>query len=118
VWPRWLTDALTGRLSLARAFWIWGVGVSVAYSLIGGLIDIEHPIALTIYLVVGLSLGILQTVILWRCASNSRSRLMGRLIRAAVVVGLIMIALMLYVLATNSNMLLPANHRWSGSFPD
>jgi hypothetical protein len=105
VWPRWLTDALTGKLSLARAFWVWGVGVSVGYSLIAAFIDVEHTLALTVYLVLGLALGVVQTVILWRSASNSRSKLLIRLVRAVVIVGLIVTALTLYLLLTNPSVL-------------
>jgi hypothetical protein len=107
VWPRWLTDALSGKTSLSRAFWIWGVGVSVGYSLVGALIDVEHPLVLTVYLVVGLALGILQTVVLWRSASNSPSKFLSRLVHITVIVGLIMIVLTLYVALTNSSVLLP-----------
>ena len=114
MWPRWLTDALSGKTSLARAFWVYGLGVSVAYSLIGGFIDVGSPLALTIYLLFGLGVGLLQTVILWRCAYNSPSKFLGRLVRTAVIVGLIMVPLMLYVLFTNSSLLLPPNNRWSG----
>jgi len=102
VWPRWLTDALSGKVSLARAFWVYGLGVSVACSLLGGFIDLENPLALTIYLLFGLGLGLLQTVILWRCAYNSPSKFLGRLVRTAVIVGLIMVPLVLYLLFTNS----------------
>ena len=105
MWPRWLTDALTGKLSLARAFWVWGVGVSVGYSLIGAFIDVEHTLALTVYLVLGLALGVVQTVILWRSASNSRSKFLIRLVRAVVIVGLIVTALTLYLLLTNPSVL-------------
>jgi hypothetical protein len=105
VWPRWLTDALTGKLSLARAFWVWGVGVSIGYSLIGAFIDVEHTLALTVYLVLGLALGVVQTVILWRSASNSRSKFLIRLVRAVVIVGLIVTALTLYLLLTNPSVL-------------
>ena len=114
MWPRWLTDALVGRVSLARAFWIWGVGVSVAYSLIGALVDVDHPLALTAYLAVGLALGLLQTVILWRSASNARSSFLGRLVRTVVIAGLIMMMVMLYMALTNPSLLLPAGARWSG----
>lgn len=114
MWPRWLSDALSGKDSLARAFWIWGVGVSVAYTLVGALIDVEHPLALTVYLVLGIALGVLQTVILWRCASNSRSKVLGRLVRAAVIGGLVVALLMLCVLLSNPSLLQSPNLRWSG----
>jgi hypothetical protein len=114
VGPRWLADALGGKVSLSRAFWVYGLGISVAYSLIGLLIDIQNSLSVTVYVLVGAALGILQTIILWRCAYNSRSRFLGRLIRGAMVFGLIMIAVMLYVLLSNSDMLLPPNNRWRG----
>jgi hypothetical protein len=97
VWPSWLTDALSGKASLARAFWIYGFGVSVAYSLIGAFIDVQSPLALAIYFALGLVLGLVQTVILWRCAYNSPSKFLGRLVRTAIVVGIIMVPLMLYL---------------------
>jgi hypothetical protein len=70
VWPRWLADALSGKVSLSRAFWLYGFGISVVYSLIGLLIDMQNLPVVMIYLLVGLALGVLQTIILWRCASN------------------------------------------------
>ena len=114
MWPRWLVDALSGKLTLSRAFWVYGLGVSVVYSLIGLLIDIENPFGVTVYLLVGAALGVLQTIILWRCAYNSRSRFLGRLVRIAMVFGLLIVAVMLYILLTNSDLLLPPNNRWRG----
>jgi hypothetical protein len=105
MWPHWIADALSGKVSLARAFWLYGLGISVAYSLIGLLVDVQNLPIVAIYLIVGLALGVLQTIILWRCASNSRSKFLGRLVRAAMVLGLIVVALMLYVLFTNWNLL-------------
>jgi hypothetical protein len=105
VWPRWLADALSGRVSLGRAFWLYGLGVSIVYSLIGLLIDIQNRPVVLIYLIVGLALGVLQTMILWRCASNSRSKFLGRLVRMAMVFGFIVTAIMLYVLFTNWSLL-------------
>jgi uncharacterized protein YacL len=104
--PKWLTEALAGRVSLARAFWLYGIGVSVGYSAIGAFIDVTHPVAVTIYLVLGLVVGLVQTVILWRSAKNSPSRFLGRLVRIAVIVGLIMIPVMLYLIYTGSAALL------------
>lgn len=112
--PRWLADALSGRLSLSRAFWVYGLGVSVVYSVIGLFIDIQNPLGLTVYLLIGAALGVLQTIILWRSARNSRSGSLRRLVRIVLVFGLIMVAVMLYVLLTNSELLLPPNNRWSG----
>jgi hypothetical protein len=106
--PRWLADALSGKVSLSRAFWVYGLGISVVYSLIGLFIDIENRLGVIVYLLVGTALGVLQTMILWRCAYNSRSRFLGKLVRTVTVLGLIMAAVMLYVLFTNPDLLLPS----------
>lgn len=66
MWPRWLSDALSGKVPLSRAFWVYGLGVSVAYSLAGLFIDIENPLGLTVCRVAGAALGVLQTIIRWR----------------------------------------------------
>jgi hypothetical protein len=98
VWPRWLTDALSGKASLARAFWVYGLGISVAYSLIELFIDAENPLVATFYMLVGVVLGVLQTIILWRCAYNSRSKFLGGFVRTGIVFGFIAMAIVLYVL--------------------
>jgi hypothetical protein len=113
VWPRWLIDPLTGKTSLGRAFWLYGFGGSIAYSFVALLFP-ETPAGFTVYILLGLALGILQSVILWRCAPNSRSPFMGRLVRVAIVVGLILVPLMLYLLFANPDALLPPNNRWRG----
>jgi hypothetical protein len=113
VWPQWLTDALGGKVSLARAFWLYGLGVSVGYSLLAAFIPIENRLLLIAYLVLGLVVGALQTVILWRSAANSPFKFLGRLIRTAVVVGLIiLVPLTLYLLFTDPSSLLPPNNPW------
>jgi hypothetical protein len=112
--PQWLADALSGKVSLARAFWVYGLGISVVYSLIGLVIDIQNPLSITVYLMIGAALGVLQTIILWRCAYNSRSKFLGGLVRTAMVLGLVMVAIMFYVLFTNSDLLLPPDNRWRG----
>ena len=109
MWPRWLADALRGKLSLGRAFWLYGVGISVVYSLVGLLIDTQNLLVATVYLLFGIALGVLQTVVLWRCAYNSRSRFLGRLVRTAMVASLILLAIVLCVLFINPDMLLPHN---------
>jgi hypothetical protein len=115
VWPQWLTDALTGKISLSRAFWIYGVGVSVAYSLIAAFIDIENRMALTAYVLIGLLLGVLQSVILWRSALHSPYKFLGRVIRTALIAALIIVVpLTIYLLFTNPELLLPPNNRWRG----
>jgi hypothetical protein len=96
MWPRWLTDPLSGKTSLARAFWLYGFGGSIAFSVIALLFP-ATPAGYGLYVVLGLAVGIFQTVILWRCAPNSRSAFLGRLVRTGIVVGVIMTPIMLYL---------------------
>jgi hypothetical protein len=104
--PKWLTDALSGKVSLARAFWLYGLGVSVGYSVIGAFIDLSHPVAVSVYVVLGLVVGLVQTVILWRSAKNSPSKFMGRLVRIVVIAGLLLTLVIVYLLYTGSAALL------------
>jgi hypothetical protein len=113
VWPRWLTEPLTGKTSLGRAIWLYGLGGSVVYSVIGLLFP-ETTAGFIVYVSLGLAIGILQSVILWRCAPNSRSAFVGRFVRTAVIVGLILVPVMLYLLFTHPDLLAPANNRWTG----
>jgi hypothetical protein len=82
---------------LQRAFWLYGVGVTVVYSLVGGFVP-ARPAALAVYFGLGLLIGVVQSVVLWRCAPNARSGLTRRLVRAAVVAGLLLTALVFGVL--------------------
>lgn len=104
MWPRWLTDPLTGKSSLGRAVWLYGLGGSLVYSIIGLLFP-ETTAGFTVYVLLGLALGILQSVILWRCAPNSRSVFVARFVRTAVIVGLILVPVMLYLLFNSPDML-------------
>jgi hypothetical protein len=96
MWPRWLTDPLSGKTSLARAFWFYGLGGSIAFSAIALLFP-ATPAGLGLYLVLSFALGIFQLVILWRCAPNSRSAFLGRLVRGGIVVGVVTTPIMLYL---------------------
>jgi hypothetical protein len=100
MWPQWLTDAVTGKTSLGRAIWLYGLGGSILYSAVGLLFP-ETPTGYTVYMVLGLAVGILQSVILWRCVPNSRSAFFRRFVRSSVIVGLILTPIMLYVLFAN-----------------
>ena len=69
-----LSDALKGKAPLRRVFWVYGVGVSVAYSALGLFIDPLNVKSIVVYTVIGLAIGVVQCIMLWRCAPNSRSQ--------------------------------------------
>ena len=104
MWPQWLTDPLTGKTSLGRAVWLYGLGGSLVYSVVGLLFP-ETPAGSTAYVMLGLGIGILQSVILWRCAPNARSAFVRRSVRGGVILGLLLLPVVLYSLFTNSDML-------------
>lgn len=94
---RFLTEPLRGAWPLARAVWIYGCGVSIAYLLIEPLFT-ASSLAHGVYYALGLVLAVLQSVIIWRCSYNARSPTYGRFLRALIVVGAVLTLLVLYLL--------------------
>jgi hypothetical protein len=72
MWPDALAEPLRGKTSLWKVIWIYGFGASVVYTLLGWMFVPETPLGITVYFLFGLALGILQSVMLWQCAYNSR----------------------------------------------
>jgi hypothetical protein len=93
-----LTDPLQGKTPLWKVFWVYGVAVSIGYSFLGLLLDPLNSTSIGLYTAIGLGLGVVQSIMMWQCAFNGKSRAVGRLVRASVVIGLISIPLMLYLL--------------------
>jgi hypothetical protein len=98
MWTRALLEPLNGKTPLWKVVWIYGFGVSVLYSVFGLVLAPETPLAIGIYGFIGLALGVVQSLMLWKCAYNSRFPSAGRVLRIAVVAGLLLLPLMLYVL--------------------
>src|SRR6202163_1283369 len=109
MWPDALTEPLRGKTSLWKVIWIYGFGASVIYTLLGWIFAPETPFGITLYFLFGLALGVLQSVMLWQSAYNSRVPAGGRLLRGVGVRGLLMVALMLYVLFRQPEALVPPN---------
>jgi hypothetical protein len=101
MWSRILTDPLRGKTPLWRVIWIYGLGASIVYTVLGWAFVPQTPVAIGVYFLLGLALGIVQSAMLWKCAYNSRFRTVGSLLRVCVVIGLLAIPLMLYVLFNN-----------------
>jgi hypothetical protein len=98
MWPQLLSDPLRGKTPLWKIIWLYGFGVSFVYTLLGWIFAPETPLGIGVYFLFGLALGVVQSVMLWQCASNSRFPAAGRLLRGAVVVGLLTVPLMLYII--------------------
>ncbi len=95
MWQRYLSDPLRGRTPLWQVIWIYGFGVSILYALLAPLFPATRA-GIGVYLALGLIIGIVQSVMLWQCAYNSKSPRYGRLLRFLIVVAALMIPLMLY----------------------
>ena len=109
MWTQALLEPLRGKTPLWKVIWIYGFGVSILYTVFGAIFAPETPVGIGIYSFVGLALGIVQSLMLWKCAYNSRFPASGRLLRIAVVAGLLLLPLMLYMLFRYPEALLPPN---------
>ncbi|HUA90622.1 MAG TPA: hypothetical protein VL994_14375 [Steroidobacteraceae bacterium] len=107
--PKFISEPLQGKTPLRRVFWLYGVGVSVAYTALGAFVPLDQLRPVLIYTLVGLALGVVQSVMLWKCAYNSpsRSHPLGRLLRVCVIAGLLATALVLYLVIAHPEALLP-----------
>jgi hypothetical protein len=88
-------------------FWLWGCVASLVYTLAGVILDPHERAAIMAYTLAGVALTLLQSAMLWQCAYNSRSRWAGALTRAAVVLGMLMMPLILYVTFKYPDLFLP-----------
>lgn len=97
MWKHYILDPLCGRTPLWRVVWLQGFGASLLYALLGSAFVPATHAASAAYLIGGLLIGIVQSVMLWQCAYNSRSRATGHLVRTAVVIGAVLMPLALYL---------------------
>jgi hypothetical protein len=97
MWRSFFLDPLHGRTALWRVIWIQGFGVSVVYALLGSVFVPSTRTATGAYLFGGLALGLLQSVMLWQCAYNGRSRRAGTVLRVLVLLGALLMPLVLYL---------------------
>ena len=97
MWDRYITEPLRGHTPLWKVIWIQGVGASVVYALLGTLLVPDTRRATAVYLLGGLLIGAVQSVMLWQCAYNGRSRAAGTLLRVVVLIGAVLMPLALYL---------------------
>ena len=85
--------------------WIYGFGVSVVYGLLEPLFAPVTRAGKGVYFALGLLIGIVQSVMLWQCAYNSRFPRYGAVLRFLVVVAALLTAPVLYVLWSHPDLL-------------
>jgi len=100
MWSRIIADPLRGRTPLWKVIWIYGFGVSVIYTLAAELWAQPGVLGEGLNLLIGLVIGVLQSIMLWQCAYNTRSksRFWGNCVRGSVVVAALMVMVTLYVI--------------------
>ena len=94
---RYLTDPLKGKTPLWQVIWIYGFGVSLVCLLVEPLF-VGSRLAHGLYYALSLVIAIVQSVMLWQCAFNSKHPRYGYVLRLFVVLGALLIPLLLYVL--------------------
>jgi hypothetical protein len=93
-------EPLQGRTSLSRVFWVYGLGVSVVYAVIGLAVPASSAAASGLYFLGGLILGIYQLIALWQCAFNARSRAVGIWVRVSVAASFLLLPVFVYLIVT------------------
>jgi hypothetical protein len=97
MWQRYILDPLRGRTPLRRVIWVYGVALTLVLLLIEPLF-VGSSLAHGIYYGFTGLVGILQSIMLWQCAYNAKSRAYGVWIRLLVILGLLMVVFALCVL--------------------
>jgi hypothetical protein len=94
-------DPLRGRTRLWRVFWLYGIVVSACYIAIADALLPGPSIANRFVGLGALMVALYQSAALWRCAYNSPSPFVARIVRTAVAVGLIVLPLFIYSVIEN-----------------
>lgn len=100
-----LLDPLRGRTRLWKVAWLYGFGGSVLYGAIATPFMSGSEATTRFWTLAGVVLGVYQSAALWQCAYNGRSRFVGHLVRAAVVVSLLLVPLFAYWAIANPELL-------------
>lgn len=96
VWAA-LSDPLTGKTSLSKVFWVYGLLGSVLWSVIGLFIIGANGFTTRVYSVCGLLLSVYVAVATYRCADNCSSKFWARMARISAVLSLLLVPLMAYL---------------------
>lgn len=94
-------DPLRGRTRLWRVFWLYGIVVSACYIAISDALLPGPSIAKRFAGLGALMVALYQSAALWRCAYNSQSPFVARIVRTAVAVGLIVLLFFVYSVIEN-----------------
>jgi hypothetical protein len=91
-----LQEPLQGKTSLSRVIWLYGIVGSLLFSAIELFLNPENQFVMRVYTVLGLFFGIYVTVATYRCAKNSKSLSLARLVRVCAVISLVLLPVLTY----------------------
>ena len=97
-------NPLRGKTSLAKVFW-YSFGANAVFSLFGSVVEPHTRVALTVYYLAGLAIGVIESAMLWQCAPNSRYSILEMIIRGGVFVSLLLVPVFVYLIITQPQLL-------------
>jgi hypothetical protein len=92
-----LTEPLQGKTSLAKVFWLYGVGGSVLYGAIELFLNPGNSVVMHLYTVGGLLIDLYVAVATYRCAGNCRSKFWGRMAQISAVLSVLLLPVIAYL---------------------
>jgi hypothetical protein len=91
-----LQQPLQGKTSLAKVVWLYGVVGSLLFGAIELFLNAENQFLMRVYTILGLFFGLYITVATYRCAKNSKSLFLARLVRICAVITLVLLPVLTY----------------------
>jgi hypothetical protein len=92
-----LKEPMQGKTSLSRIFWLYGVLGSLLYGAIELFLDPGRVGVMRAYVIGGLIFSVYVTVATYKCAMNCRSAAVGRFVRVAAVISLVLLPVITYL---------------------
>ncbi len=96
---RWrvLLDPLEGRTSIGKVIWLYGILGSIAYSLLGLLVDAADERWMRIYTLGGMLYSLYVTIATYQCARSCKTVSGRRLVRVCAVLTLLLLPVVTYL---------------------
>jgi hypothetical protein len=97
-----LKEPLEGKTSLSRVVWLYGVLGSLLIGAVELFLDPENQFVMRIYTILGFFFGMYVTLATYRCAKNSKSPLLARVVRISAVITLLLLPVLTYLERTGA----------------
>ncbi len=97
-----LKEPLEGKTSLSRVVWLYGVVGSLLIGAVELFLDPENQFVMRVYTILGFFFGMYVTLATYRCAKNSKSPLLARVVRISAVLTLLLLPVLTYLELTGA----------------